>query len=159
MLTITLTCASALTLLILLSSCTNTDTITLAPPSPRHLPNPNQSEIIIIASQAPPDVTSKAAKRYYRNGFQHMRDAEWFYAESAYSETIHMHPRTASAYIARGAANLYQGKHQDAIRDYTSAIEIAPDKPDYWLRRAYAASTADPRTRKRPSLTPLRQST
>ena len=73
-----------------------------------------------------------------------MRDAEWFDAVSAYSETIHMHPRAASAYIARGAANLYQGKHQDAIRDYNSAIEIAPDKPDYWLRRAYAASTADP---------------
>lgn len=57
---------------------------------------------------------------------------------------IHRHARIASAYSARGTANLYDDNHQDAIRDYTSAIEIAPDNPSYWLRRAYAWSTADP---------------
>ena len=142
--TITLTFASALTLFIFLGSCTNTDTITLIPPSPGHLPTTNHPEPIIIGEQAPPDVTHPKAKRYYRDAFRHMRDADWFYAVAAYSEVIHIQSRSATTHAARGTANLYNGNHQDAIRDYTSAIKLAPDKPSYLLRRAYAAYTADP---------------
>lgn len=80
---ITATLASALTLVIVLTSCANTDTVTLTPPSPGHLPAPNHVEVITIGKHAPPDVTSPDAKRYYREGFRHMRDAEWFYAVAA----------------------------------------------------------------------------
>ena len=73
-----------------------------------------------------------------------MRDAEWFSAVAAYSEVIHLHPRAASAYAAHGTTHLYGGDHEDAIQDYTTAIEFAPDNPSYWRRRAHAWSTANP---------------
>ena len=76
--------------------------------------------------------------------FQHIRNAEWVSAVAAYSEVIHLHPNAASAYAARGTAHLYGGDHEEAIQDYTTAIEFAPDNPSFWRRRAHAWSTADP---------------
>ena len=135
---------SAITLAIFTTACANTDTVTLPQSSPDHLPTRNRAEVIVIGEQAPPDVTSRQAKRFYRDGFRHMRDAEWDSAVAAYSEVIHLHAKAASAYAARGTANLYGGNHADAIADYTTAIELAPDNPSYWRRRAHAWSTANP---------------
>ena len=129
---------------IVVTACTNTDPVTLTPPSPDHLPTPNRAEVIVIGYDPPTDITYPDAKRYYRDRFKHMRAAEWFSAVAAYSEVIHLQQRAASAYAARGTAHLYGGDHQDAIADYTTAIQFAPDNPSYWRRRAHAWNTADP---------------
>ena len=134
----------ALIFTLVATACASDDSVTLAPPSPDHLATPNRAETIVIDADAPPDVTSRDAKRYYRDGFKHMRNAEWFSAVAAYSEVIHLHPNAASAYAARGTAHLYGGDHQHAIKDYTTAIKNAPDNASYWRRRAHAWSTADP---------------
>ncbi len=34
--------------------------------------------------------------------------------------------------------------NQDAINDYTTAIELTPDNASYWRRRAHAWNTANP---------------
>ena len=135
---------TSIALAVAVVACTNNDHVTLAPPSPEHLPTPNRAEVIIIGDDPPPDINHPDAKRYYRDGFNHMRAAEWFFAVAAYSEVIHLHQRAASAYAARGTAHLYGGNHQDAIDDYTTAIEFAPDNPSYWRRRAHAWATANP---------------
>ena len=135
---------TALVFTLVATACASNDSVTLAPPAPEHLATPNRAETIVIDANAPLDVTSRDAKRFYRDGFQHMRNAEWFSAVAAYSEVIHLHPNAASAYAARGTAHLYGGDHEDAIQDYTTAIEFAPDNPSFWRRRAHAWSTADP---------------
>ena len=134
----------AITLAVLTAGCSNADTVTLTTSSPDHLPTPNRGEVILIGEQAPPDVTSRQAKRFYQNGFRHMQDAEWDSAVAAYSEVIHLHAKAASAYAARGTAHLCGGNHEDDIMDYTTAIAIAPDNPSYWRRRAHAWSAANP---------------
>ena len=142
---ITLTAACAMALLILMSvSCASNDTITLTPPPPTHVPITTSFQVITIGEQPPPEIIPPQAKRYYREAFRHMRDADWFYAVAIYSEVIHIQFRSATTQAARGTANLYNGNRQDAIRDYTSAIKLAPDNPSFLFRRAYAAYTADP---------------
>ena len=126
------------------TACTNADPVTLTAPSPDHVPTSNRAEIIVIGDDPPPDITDPDAKRFYRDRFKHMRATEWFSAIAAYSEVIHLHPNAASAYAARGTAHLYGGDHQDAINDYTTAIELTPDNPSYWRRRAHAWNTANP---------------
>ena len=71
-----------------------------------------------------------------------MRNTEWFSDVATYSEVIHLHPNAASAYAARGTTHLYGRDHQHAIKGYTTAIEIAPDNPSYWRRRAHGADPA-----------------
>ena len=132
------------TLTILTAACANTDTVTLTPAVPDHLPTPNRAEVIVIGEQAPPYVTSRQAKRFYRDGFRHMRYGAWFSAVAAYSEVIHLHQKAASAYATRGTTHLYGGEQQKAIQDYTTAIDLAPDNPSYWRRRAHAWSTTNP---------------
>ena len=126
------------------TACTSNESVTLAPPSLEHLATPHRAQAVVIDREAPPDITSRDAKRYHRDGFKHMRNADWFSAVAAYSEVIHRHPKAASAYAARGVARLYGGDHQAAIKDYTTAIENASDNASYWRRRAHAWSTANP---------------
>ena len=133
----------AITLAIFAAACTNA--VTLTPTSPQHLPTPNRAEVI-IGEDAPPDVTSPDAKRFYRDGFKHMRATEWFSAVAACSEVIHLHPNAASAYAAHGTTHLYGGDHQDAINDYTTAIKSHP------ITRPIGAAAPTPtRLRRHPS--------
>ena len=135
---------AVIALVIAATACANNDSMPLAPPSPDHHATPNRAQPIVVDKDAPPNIISRDAERYYRDGIQHMRNAERFSAVAAYSEVIHMHPRAASAYAARGTAHLYGRDHQHAIKDYTTAIKNAPDHASYWRRRAHAWSTADP---------------
>ncbi len=61
----------------------------------------------------------------------------------AYSRAIELHPELASAYYARGYANGSGGDSQQAIEDYTNAIELGhePLAPAYfWRGWAYYAA-------------------
>ena len=136
------------------AACTSNDSVTLALPSPDRLATPNRVQTIVINAKVPTDVPGRDAKRHYRDGFKHMRSAEWFSAVAAYSEVIHLHPRAASDYAARGTAHLYGGDHRHAIKDYTITIKKAANNASYCRRRAHAWSTANPHKRKRPSTTP-----
>ncbi len=65
---------------------------------------------------------------------------EWFAAVTAYDEAILLQPDVAGLYNARGTAHLYGMDHDDAIADYSRAIELDPKNPSHWRQRAHAYS-------------------
>ncbi len=48
----------------------------------------------------------------------------------------------AGLYEARGTAYMYGGRHDEALADYTTAIELEPDDAGHWQRRAHAHTIA-----------------
>lgn len=45
------------------------------------------------------------------------------------TQAIELNPKDVSAYLARGRAHRFQGENQEAIDDYSKAIELSPKIP------------------------------
>ena len=71
-----------------------------------------------------------------------MREAAWFAAIAAYDEAIRIETDVSGLYEARGTAYMYSGRHNQAIADYTRAIEMNPNDAGHWRRRAHAHTIA-----------------
>ena len=71
-----------------------------------------------------------------------MREAAWFVAIAAYDEAIRIQPEVAGLYEARGTAYMYAGRHDDALADYSLAIELDPTDAGFWRRRSHAHTIA-----------------
>ena len=106
------------------------------------LPTPARSEVLIIDEATPSELTDPEAASAYRQGYSHMRDAAWFAAVASFGEAIRIQPEVAGLYEARGTACMYGGRHDEAIADYTTDIELEPDDAGHWRRRAHAYTIA-----------------
>ena len=71
-----------------------------------------------------------------------MRAAAWFAAIAAYDEAIRIQAEVAGLYEARGTAYMYAGRHDDALADYSLAIELDPTDAGLWRQRAHAHTIA-----------------
>ena len=67
-----------------------------------------------------------------------MREAAWFSAIAAYNESIRIKPDVSGLYEARGTAYMYAGRHDEALPDYTRAVELNPNEAGHWRQRAHA---------------------
>ena len=106
------------------------------------LPTPDRSQVMIIDQEAPSGLTDPEAVSAYRQGYSHTRDAAWFAAIVSFDEAIRIQPEVAGLYEARGTAYMYAGRHDEALADYTTAIEIEPDDAGHRRRRAHAYTIA-----------------
>ena len=71
-----------------------------------------------------------------------MREAAWFTAIAAYDEAIRIQPEVAGLYEARGTPYMYAGRHDNALADYSLAIELEPNDPGHWRRHSHAHTIA-----------------
>ena len=107
-----------------------------------HFPTPDRSRVQIIDRDFPAGLTDPAASAAYDQGYSHMREAAWFAAIAAYDQAIRIQPEVARLYEARGTAYMYAGRHDDALADYSLAIELDPDDAGHWRRRTHAHTIA-----------------
>ena len=91
-----------------------------AGPHPDTLP----AQIQVIDRELPAGLTDPAASAAYDQGYSHMRETSWFAAIAAYDEAIRIQPEVAGLYEARGTAYMYAGRHDEALADYSTAIEL-----------------------------------
>ena len=89
-----------------------------------NIPTPDRSQVQIIDRELPAGLTDPAASAAYDQGYLHMLDAAWFAAIAAYDEAIRIQPEVAGLYEVRGTAYMYAGRHDDALADYSLAIEL-----------------------------------
>ncbi len=59
-------------------------------------------------------------------------------AESYWTQILEQYPHNAAVWSNRGNARVSQNKLKEAILDYETAIELAPDQPDPYLNRGTA---------------------
>ena len=85
--------------------------------------------MVTIDRGLPNGLTDPAESAAYVQGYSHMLDASWFSAIAAYDEAIRIQPDVAGLYEARGTAYMYAGQHDDALADYSLAIELDPTNP------------------------------
>ena len=90
-----------------------------------HFPTPDRSRVQIIDR----DLTDPAASTAYDQDYSHMREAAWFAAIAAYDEAIRLQPEVA-------------GQHDDALADYSLAIDLDPTNAGLSHRRAHAHTIA-----------------
>ena len=102
------------------------------------IPTPDWSRAQIIDRELPAGLTDPAASAAYDQGYSHMRDAAWFAAIAAYEEAIRIQPEITGLYEARGTAYMYAGRHDDALADYSLAIELDPNHAMGYGHRAIA---------------------
>ena len=107
-----------------------------------NIPTPDRSQIQIIDRELPAALTDPAANSAFDQGYRHVVDAAWFAAIAAYDEAIRIQPEVAGLYEARGTAYMYCGRHDDALADYSLAIELDPTDAGFWRRRAHAHTIA-----------------
>ena len=107
-----------------------------------YIPTPDRSQVLIIDRELPAGLTDPAASAAYDQGYSHMREAAWFAAIAAYDEAIRIQPEVGGLYEARGTAYMYAGQHDDALADYSLAIELDPNDAGHWRRRAHAHTIA-----------------
>ena len=99
-----------------------------------YIPTPDRSQVLIIDRELPAGLTDPAASAAYDQGYSHMREAAWFAAIAAYDEAIRIQPEVGGLYEARGTAYMYAGQHDDALADYSFAIELDPTDTGLFLR-------------------------
>ena len=107
-----------------------------------HIPTPDQSQVQIIDEDPPDGLDNTDAMCAYQQGYAHMREATWFSAIAAYDEAIRIEPGVSSLYEALGTAYMYAGRHDQALADYTRAVELNPDDAGHWRQRAHAHTIA-----------------
>ncbi|GMH35900.1 hypothetical protein BSKO_03768 [Bryopsis sp. KO-2023] len=61
-------------------------------------------------------------------------------AEEILNEVILKHPSELGAWVARGTARALMRKLEDAVQDFSAAINVFPQYPDTWKRRGQAKS-------------------
>ena len=106
------------------------------------IPTPDRSQVQIIDADPPAGLTDADAINAYQQGYAHMRAAAWFSAIAAYDEAIRIQPAVSDFHEARGTAFMYAGKHEQALADYSRAIELNPEDAGHWRRRAHANTVA-----------------
>ena len=106
------------------------------------IPTPDRSQVQVIDDETPAGLTAAAAISAYQQGYAHMRAAAWFSAIAAYDEAIRIQPAISGLYEARGTAYMYAGRHDQALEDYSTAIDLNPNDDGHWRRRAHAFTIA-----------------
>ena len=119
-----------------------------------HFQTPDRSRVQIIDRELPAGMTDPATRAEYEQGYSHMREAAWSAAIAAYDEAIRLQPEVAGLYEARGTAYMYDGQHDDALADYSHAIELEPATPDTGVAAPTPTPSLRPLNQKRPSRTP-----
>ena len=107
-----------------------------------HFPTPDRSQVQVIDQELPAGLTDPAARAAYDQGYSQMREAAWFAAIAASDEAISIQLEVAGPYEARGTAYMYSGRHDEALADYSLAIELEPEDAGLWRRRAHAHTIA-----------------
>ena len=102
------------------------------------IPTPDRSQVQVIDDEAPAGLTYADAISAYQQGYAHMRAAAWFSAITAYDETIRIQTDVSGIYEARSTAYMYAGRHDQALADYTHAIDLNHNDAGHWRRRAHA---------------------
>ena len=128
--------------LALMTACGVENAGGVAQPGGDYLPTPDQSQIQIIDQELPDGITDAPASAAYEQGYLHMREAAWCSEIAAYDEAIRIQPDVAGLYEARGTAYMYAGRHDDALADYSLAIEPGPYDAGLWRQRAHAYTIA-----------------
>ena len=95
-----------------------------------YIPTPDRSQVVIIDRGLPDGLADPAAGTAYEQGYSHMREA------------IRIQPDVAGLYEARGTAYMYAGKHDEALTDYSHAIELDPTDAGLWRQRVHAHTIA-----------------
>ena len=104
------------------------------------LPTPDAAEVIVVEDQIPSDLTDPGAVAAFQAGYNEMVGRRWHSAIAAYDEAARLQPNSAGVYGSRGTAHRYAGNHEEAIADYTKAIELDPQEASYWRLRAHTYS-------------------
>jgi tetratricopeptide (TPR) repeat protein len=63
----------------------------------------------------------------YRRALERMNAQDFAAAEAVYVDLIEKEPRNPSGFIGLAASLIAQGRHQEAITAYNSALELSPD--------------------------------
>ncbi|CAN8071984.1 unnamed protein product [Agarophyton chilense] len=85
------------------------------------------------------DKTSNAIKEFRKVtalqdlAFEYTNQMRFSDAEVLWSKIISLNENNAAAYSNRGNCRTSQAKFDEAIQDFTRAIELAPDEPDCYL--------------------------
>ena len=133
---------SLVVVLLAVLACSGNPTSERTPNQVNHLPTPDRSQVQVIDEAPPAGLTDEDAISAYRQGYAHMRAAAWFSAIAAYDEAIRIQPEVSGLYEARGTAYMYTGQHDQALVDYTRAVELNPNDAGHWRRRAHAHTIA-----------------
>jgi tetratricopeptide (TPR) repeat protein len=59
-------------------------------------------------------------------------------AVSGYTEAIRLNPTDSELYYRRGRTDYYLNRYEDAVADFTNALQLSPNTPKYLLGRAFA---------------------
>lgn len=83
----------------------------------------------------------KHADAYALRGWIKLRLGKYKAAHDDASRALKLAPKSAQAYTVRGAAGLALGPddddyYEDAYDDFTMAVKLAPDVPEWWYNRA-----------------------
>ena len=126
-------------------ACGHNPTSNQAPGHGDLFPTSDLSQIQIIDDEKPVGPTDADAISAYQQGYAHTRVAAWFSSVAAYDEAIRIQPAVSSLYEARGTAYtayMYFGRHDQALADYSRAIELNSNDAGHWCRRAHAYTIA-----------------
>ena len=106
------------------------------------IPTPDRLQVLVIDDEVPADLSDADAINAYQQGYAHTRAAAWFSAIAAYDEANRIEPTVSGLYEARGTAYMYVGRHDQALADYSRAIELNPADAGHSRRRAHAFTIA-----------------
>jgi tetratricopeptide (TPR) repeat protein len=99
---------------------------------------------VAIAKAAPSPQPSPDAKIFHQLGRVQNDQQHFEQALSLLSRAIELDPWLASAYNARGYANLRLAKYDPAVSDFSEAIRLQPNYTNaYWNRAAARRHTGD----------------
>ena len=130
----------ALAILVSASACSFDAPKDTEPSSRAQLPTPETADIIVVDDKIPPDLIEPDAVAAFQTGYNEMLARRWYSAIIAYDEAARLQPNSDAVYGSRGTAHRYAGNHDEAIADYTKAIELDPQEASYWRLRAHTYS-------------------
>ena len=91
-----------------------------------HIPTPNRSQVQTIDAEPPAGLIDADAISASGQGYAHMREAAWFSVIEPTTRPFRIQPNVSGLCEARGTAYMYAGRHDQALADYTRAIELKP---------------------------------
>ena len=87
-----------------------------------------------IADKAMADTVE--AERFYQRGKSAYTAGKVAEAMELFTKAIKEDEKHVPSYLARGYMHQYDRNYREAANDFSKAIEIAPDNPESWFRRA-----------------------
>ena len=106
------------------------------------IPTTDRSQVQVIDDETPAGLTGADAISAYQQGYAYMRAAAWFSAIAAYGEAIRIQTSVSGLYEARGTAYMYAGRHDQALPNYSGAIELNANDAGHSHRRAHGFTIA-----------------